>query len=72
MLIETAQKFVVDTEVAAKDLIETYRKQAIEKGYVIKKASYEYKTKKAKGEIIAERWVVTIIQTFGSVWEGIE
>lgn len=53
-------------------MIESYRKQAEEKGYKIKKAIYEYKTKKAKGEIIAEAWVVTITSVFATLWEELE
>lgn len=71
-LIETTQKYVTDTEVAAKDLIEKFRAEATSSGYTIKKASYEYKTKKSKGELIAECWIVTVTQIFGELWEDIE
>ena len=53
-------------------MIEEFREKAGEKGYVIKKAGYEYKTKKAKGEIIAEAWVVSVTFVFGSLWEDLE
>lgn len=69
MLLETTQKYSVDSEVKAKDMIEAFRAQAEEKGYTVKKAGYEYKTKKAKGEIIDERWIVSVTQVFGSLWE---
>lgn len=72
MLLETTNKYVVDSEVKAKNMIEAFRQDADEKGYVIKKAGYEYKTKKAKGEIIAECWVVSATLVFGSLWEEIE
>lgn len=71
MLIETTSKYRASSEVAAKDMIESFRAQAKEKGYVVKKAGYEYKTKKAKGEIIAECWVVSITQVFGDIWEDL-
>jgi hypothetical protein len=71
MLLETTQKYRVDSEEQAKDLIEQFRAQAKEKGYVVKKAGYEYKTKKAKGEIIAEAWVVSVTQVFGELWEDL-
>lgn len=71
MLLETTQKYRVDSEEQAKDLIEQFRNQAKEKGYVVKKAGYEYKTKKAKGEIIAEAWVVSVTQVFGELWEDL-
>ena len=69
MLLETTQKYAVDSEVKAKDMIEAFRAQAIEKGYTVKKAGYEYKVKKAKGEIIGERWVVSVTQVFSILWE---
>lgn len=68
MLLETTIKLKVNSEDLAKSTIESYRQQAQEKGYTIKKAGYEYKTKKAKGEIIDEKWVVTITQIFGELW----
>lgn len=71
MILETTTKYRADTEISAKDMIEAFRKEAQEKGYTIKKAGYEYKTKKAKGEIIAEAWVVTITQVFGDLWEDL-
>lgn len=69
MLLEETSKYRVESEEGAKDLIEMFRKEALEKGYVIKKAGYEYKVKKAKGEIIGEVWVVTVTQVFNGLWE---
>ena len=71
MLLETTSKFRADTEIAAKDMIEKYREEASQKGYTVKKAGYEYKTKKAKGEIVAECWVVSVTQIFGDLWEDL-
>lgn len=71
MLLETTMKHRAESESSAKDMIEAFRAQAKEEGYIIKKAGYEYKTKKSKGEIIAECWVVTVTQVFGDVWEGL-
>lgn len=71
MILETTTKYRADTEVGAKDMIESFRKDAAEKGYIVKKAGYEYKTKKSKGEIIAETWVVTITQVFSDLWEDL-
>lgn len=69
MLLETTQKYAVDSEVSAKDMIEAFRAEAETKGYTVKKAGYEYKVKKAKGEIIGERWIVSVTQVFGTLWE---
>ena len=72
MLLETTNKYCVDSEEKAKDMIEEFRQNTNAKGYIIKKAGYEYKTKKAKGEIIAEAWVVSVTFIFGSLWEDLE
>lgn len=71
MLIETTSKYRADSEIKAKDMIEAFRAQAQEKGYKVKKAGYEYKNKKSKGEIIAECWVVSVTQVFGDIWEDL-
>ena len=60
-----------DSENEAKELIETYRKEG-EKGYTIGSAGYTYKTKKSKGEIIDEAYVVKVVQVFGGLWEELE
>ena len=71
MLLETVSKYRADSENQAKEMIEKFREEAAQKGYIVKKASFEYKTKKSKGEIIAEVWVVTITQVFADVWEDL-
>ncbi len=71
MLLETTSKYRALSENEAKEMIEGFRKEAKDKGYVVKKAGFEYKTKKAKGEIVGEIWVVTITQVFGDPWEDL-
>lgn len=71
MLLETTSKFRANSENEAKEMIEGFRKEAREKGYTVKKAGFEYKTKKAKGEIISEAWVVSVTQVFGDLWEDL-
>jgi len=69
-----ANTIKIDTlsEEEAKSTIEAYRKDAAEKHYTIGSAGYVYKTKKSKGEIIGECWVVTISQKYGDLWEELE
>lgn len=71
MLLETTSKFRASSENEAKEMIEGFRKEAREKGYTVKKAGFEYKTKKTKGEIISEAWVVSVTQVFGDLWEDL-
>lgn len=68
MLIETTNKYAVETEEAAKEMIERYRKESAEGGYIIKKAGYTRKDKKAKGEIVDTVFEVVITQVFGTLW----
>lgn len=60
------------SENEAKELIETYRQESKEKKYVISSVGYTYKTKKAKGEIIGEAYVVKVVQIFNGLWEEFE
>lgn len=70
-LLERTEKYEVYSEIEAKDLIEHFRVEAVTKNYTVKKAGYEHKTKKSKGEIIAEVWVVTITQVHAVLWEDL-
>lgn len=58
-----------DSEEEAKQIIEKYRQDASEEGYLIGAAGYTYKTKKSKGEIIDEAWVCKIVQQISEVWD---
>ena len=71
-LLQQKLDYIVDTEDSAKELMEKFRANAAKEGYTIKKASYERKDKKSKGEIIATVFVVTIVQVFSSLWEDFE
>ena len=64
MLIEQTQKYSVETEKEAAELIEDFKaKQSIE-GYNLSKAGYVRKEIKSKGEIIGETFTVTITKKF--------
>ena len=60
------------TEEEAKQVIESYRQNAKEKGFTIGSAGYTYKTKKSKGELIGELWLTKISMIFGDLWEEID
>ena len=49
-------------------LNEARAKQNTEK-YTLGANGYKYKTKKAKGEIIAEAWIVSITKVYDEVWD---
>lgn len=67
--LEQTTKYRCDTENEAKEQIENFRNEAKEKGYLIKKIGYEYKNKKAKGEIIDEAYVLSVTSTYADLWE---
>lgn len=57
------------TELEAKEYIESFRLSAAQEGYTVAAAGYTYKTKKKKGEVIAEAWVCKCIAEYNPVWE---
>lgn len=71
-LIEQTEKYVVDSEEDAIKVVQQFKKDAESKGYILGASGYTYKTKKAKGEIIGEAWVVTVKKVLGGVWDDFE
>lgn len=67
--LEIQEKYRAYSEDEAKDFIETNRTAATTENYILKKAGYEYKTKKAKGEVVDEAWIVTLVKVFNGIWE---
>lgn len=57
------------TEEEAKEYIEAFRLGAAERHYTVAAAGYTYKTKKKKGEIIAEAWVCKCVAEYNPIWE---
>lgn len=57
------------TEDDAKDAINTFRAKAKEENYTVGAAGYTYKTKKKKGEVVAEAWVVKCVAIYDEVWD---
>lgn len=68
-ILKETIEFRVDTEEEAKNEMENEREQARKSGYIISKAGYTYKEKKSKGDIIDKAYVVTIVKTYGGVWD---
>jgi hypothetical protein len=57
------------TEDEAKDAILKFRNDAKEQGYLVGAAGYTYKSKKKKGEVVAEAWVVKCVAVYDEVWD---
>jgi len=69
-ILKQTEEYRTDSEEEAIKLIEHYREDAKEKGYTLGASGYTYKTKKAKGEIIDEAWVVKVTKVLGGVWDN--
>lgn len=67
--LKITEEFKAYTEEEAIQAIQTFRDNQSKEGYVLSKSGYTYKTKKAKGEIIDEAWIVTVTKNLGGVWD---
>ena len=63
--LKTTDTYRVDTEEEAMGMIEDAKDQQISGGYTLTKSSYTLKTKKSKGEIIDQWFIVLTEKTFG-------
>lgn len=68
-ILKQTIEFRADSEPEAKALIEKFKEKAESEDFILSAAGYTYKTKKAKGEIIDEAYVVKLVQQFGGVWD---
>lgn len=68
-LLKVTEEYRADSELEAREAIENFRKESLEKGYVLGACGFTYKDKKSKGEIIDEAWVVKVVKIYGKVWE---
>ena len=57
------------TEDEAKDAILKFRNEAKDNGYLVQSAGYTHKSKKKKGEVVAEAWVVKCVAVYDEVWD---
>ena len=67
--LKVTEEFRAYTEEEAIKAITDAREGQTKGGYVLGANGYKYKTKKAKGQIIAEAWVVTVTKIFDEVWD---
>lgn len=68
-ILKQTEEYRADTEEEAKEIMEKFRAEAPAKEYTLGASGYTYKTKKAKGEIIDEAWVVKVVKVIGGVWD---
>ena len=67
--LKITEEFKAYSEEEAIQALNDLRANQTKDGYTLGANGYKYKTKKAKGEIIAETWIVTATKIFGEVWE---
>ena len=70
--LKVTEEFKAYSEEEAIQAIEKMRTDQQKEGYTLGANGYKYKTKKAKGEIVAEAWVVTATKIFGEVWDDLD
>ena len=68
-LLTSTSEYRAYTEEEAKDFIETFRKEAQEKGYTVKSAGWAHKEKSKKKVVVAEAWVVKCVAVYDTVWD---
>lgn len=71
-LIKRTEEYVVDTEEEAIKAIQNFREDAAEHGHTVGASGYTYKTKKAKGEIIGEQYLIKVTRILGGIWDDYE
>lgn len=68
-LLKVTEEYRADSEQEAKEAIERFRQESLEKGYMLGACGFTYKDKKSKGEVIDEAWVVKVVKNYGKVWD---
>ena len=67
--LKITEEFKAYTEEEAIQALNDLRANQTKEGYTLGANGYKYKTKKAKGEIIAEAWIVSITKVYDEVWD---
>ena len=68
-LLKVTEEYRVDSEQEAREAIENFRKESLEKGYVLGACGFTYKDKKSKGEIIDEGYLIKAVKVFSKFWD---
>lgn len=70
--LKITEEFKAYSEEEAIQALEALRANQQKEGYTLGANGYKYKTKKAKGEIIGEAWIISATKIFGEVWDDLE
>ena len=67
--LKITEEYRAYTEEEAINAIANARALQEDNGYTLGASGYKYKTKKSKGQIIGEAWVVTMTKIYDDVWD---
>ena len=67
--LKVTEEYRAYSEQEAIDALNEARAKQNTEGYTLGANGYKYKTKKAKGEIIAEAWIVSITKVYDEIWD---
>lgn len=68
-ILEVTETYRVDTEEEVATLIEEFKTNAIDEGYIPKGYTSNLKEKKSKGEVVDTGYCVKLNKIYGSFWE---
>lgn len=69
-MLEVTEQYRVDTEEEVTALIEDFKANAIEEGYIPKGYNSSLKEKKSKGEVVDTGYLVKLTKVYNSFWEA--
>lgn len=67
--LKVTEEYRTESESEAKEVMEQFRQDAAKNGYDIVSMGYTYKTKKSKGEIIDEAYVVQVKKNYSPIFD---
>ena len=67
--LKVTEEYRAYSEQEAIDALNEARAKQNTEGYTLGANGYKYKTKKAKGQIVGEAWVVSITKVYDEVWD---
>lgn len=70
-MMKQSVQYRFDTENQAMEFIKDQKEKSMDEIYTITKSGYTRKEKKAKGEVIAEAFVVDITYNYSGLWDDL-
>jgi len=67
--LKVTEEFRAYSEEEAIEALNNTRERQNEGGYQLGANGYKYKSKKSKGEIVDEAWIVTVTKIYNEVWD---